>query len=154
MKNLFVTYELAKKLKDLGYNEPSFLVYYGEGKGKAETGQPKDKTYLPSGFGHVKNSDLINIPRQQIYNQGQVSAPLYQQVVDWFREKHGIHIQAKFHKFSVESCNGWYYSFNDGRENGPRMFEKYNSYYDALNGGIDEAINQLSIILRQKNKTQ
>jgi hypothetical protein len=145
-----VSYTIAKQLKELGYNEPSLMVYYGEGKGEAETGQPKDKMYLPSGFGKVKNSDLINFPKHNIYNQGQVTAPLYQQVVDWFREEHGVHISAKYYTFGVKSCNGWYYSFNDGREQGPTIFEKYNSYYDALNAGINEAINQLTIIKQYK----
>lgn len=150
MKKLFVSYAIAKQLKGLGFNEPSLMVYYGEGKGKAETGQPEDKMYMPSGFGKVKNSDLINFPKQGIYNEGQVTAPLYQQVVDWFRDEHGVHIQSTYRKFGVKSCNGWYYNFNDGREQGPSIFEHYNSYYSALNAGIEEAIRQLTIIKRHK----
>lgn len=145
MKDLFVSYEIAKKLKDQGYNEPSLMVYYGEGKGQAETGQPKDKMYLPSGFGKVKNTDLKNFSKEGIYNQGQVTAPLYQQVVDWFREEHGVHINVKWYDYAVTSCNGWYYNFNNGH-----VFGKFETYYDAFNAALEEAVSQLTIINHHK----
>lgn len=133
MKNLFVPYIIAKQLKELGYNEPSLMVYYGMG-----TSHPEDKMYIPSAFGKIKNTDLINFPEQHIYNEGQITAPLYQQVVDWFREEHGVVI----HVFKSE--NGWRYTLGVG------LFEKYNNYYDALNAGIEEAVRHLQIIKRHR----
>lgn len=92
MQNLFVPYPLAKLLKEKGFDEPCLMVYYGEGTGLAETGQPMDKLYLPSGFGKMQNSHLRNLPKMEIYLKGQVTAPLYQQVIDWFRDKQQIKI--------------------------------------------------------------
>jgi hypothetical protein len=137
----FLAYEIAKKLKEQGFNEPCLMVYYGEGTGSAETGQPKDKLYLPSGFGKVKNSDLKNYPKQRIYHEGQVAAPLYQQVIDWFREQHGVFINVDWREYI-----GWHYKFNGGN----LIQNKFATYYDALNAGIEEAVNQLTIINRHK----
>lgn len=58
MRHLFVPYEIALQLKEKGFNEDCFGCYY------------KDKT-----FAYHPDSDVY------------VDAPLYQQVIDWFREK-------------------------------------------------------------------
>ena len=80
MKNQFVTYEIALKLKELGFDEPCLATYsyntqlYDKGKFRIEiTPQP---FYYP---------DVNPLPRF-------ILAPLWQQVIDWFREKHKINI--------------------------------------------------------------
>ena len=58
MEKEFVTYELAIKLKELGFNEPCLKSYGSDG--------------------------LLNMFDHEMY----LSAPLYQQAFRWFREKY------------------------------------------------------------------
>ena len=67
MQKQFVTYEIALKFKELGYDDPCFKVY--DEKGFLQDEDVMDKLKL------IK-----------------VLAPLWQDVIDWFREEHNIHI--------------------------------------------------------------
>jgi len=128
MKNLFVPYELAVIAKEKGFNETCLAIF-------------EDKNTLWYGGleydadGHFKNENSSNI-----------CAPLYQQLVDWFREKHNLFI-----KISIEETNN---SFEEkvydhcilnmfwGEEKEiHRECNGYNykSYYEALNKAIEEA---------------
>lgn len=69
MKHLFVPYEIALKLKEKGFDEPCLSWYYQESKELCEV-----TSYLYEGS---KNSEN-NIDRVPF-----VTAPLYQQVIDW-----------------------------------------------------------------------
>ena len=78
MQEQFVPYELALELRELGFNEKCFSFYWS-------TPSLKHHKYLESGirgevrFGHFNNENRI-------------SAPLWQQAFDWFREKYNLHI--------------------------------------------------------------
>jgi hypothetical protein len=65
MEKEFVPYELAVKLKALGFDEPCF-AYYKDMKGE------KVLLYDSMDF------------------DGECNVPLYQQAFRWFREKHGL----------------------------------------------------------------
>jgi len=74
MEKEFVPYELAVKLKELGFNEPCFGFYL------------EDYTWTPASYSrkgtiYPSNTDLL--PEWS-------AAPLYQQAFRWFREKHGL----------------------------------------------------------------
>jgi hypothetical protein len=70
MENEFIPYEQALELKELGFDEPCFGKIYADG-GSEQLSYP------------YKNSD-------QIGKVTSCSAPLYQQVFKWFREKHSL----------------------------------------------------------------
>lgn len=76
MKYLFVPYNLALKLKEKGFDEPCFGMYLGT----------NDVVY-----------DTI-FHKQHITNE-KCLAPLYQQVVDWFRDKHFIYIHTSLDSY-------------------------------------------------------
>lgn len=69
MNKEFVSYEIALKLKELGFKEQCFSFYDIEKKLYASEG------YYKIGY-NVLNEEVI--------------APLYQQVFRWFRNKYGI----------------------------------------------------------------
>lgn len=71
MEKEFVSYEIALELKQLGFDDPCFGRIYADGGIEL-------LSYL------YKNSD-------QIGEGTSCSAPLYQQVFRWFREKYGVH---------------------------------------------------------------
>ncbi len=81
MKHLFIPYELAVKLKELGFKEDCF-GYYGYSK----------KLHINSNY-----KDAYNLKELVI-------APLYQQVVDWLEANYGF-----FFERLMNEDNGVYY---------------------------------------------
>lgn len=80
MKEQFIPYELALKLKELGFDEECF------------------------GFYDLGKLYLSGVTKQNFHEVTQVLAPLWQQAFDWFREKHGKHVviyQIEFHDLSI-----------------------------------------------------
>jgi hypothetical protein len=75
MKDQFVTYEIAKKLKELGFNEPCFTCYSKKNQSDKEC-----KLF----------DDEISIHNWNEYSGQTYSSPLWQQAIDWLREKHDI----------------------------------------------------------------
>ena len=73
MEKEFVPYELAVKLKSLGFDEPCMSVYYGDVEDIQFTFNVRETQYYA----------------QKGYKNG-VLAPLYQQAFRWFREKYKL----------------------------------------------------------------
>jgi hypothetical protein len=88
MEKEFVPYELAVKLKTLGFDEPCF-GYYVDGElrginlGIEELGGI-EPYYQRFGFHTLNNHDIDN-PNKIV-----VTAPTFSQAFRWFREKYGM----------------------------------------------------------------
>ena len=102
----FTTYKIALELKKLGFDEkcPYWYVhssFHKEGEGD-----------LGDSFRWVRNSDHIeNDGDERIW----VTAPLWQQAIDWLREKHRLYIGVlPYRDDSTELC--WYYTLVDDSE--------------------------------------
>jgi hypothetical protein len=82
MKNEFVPYELALKLKQLGFDEPCFLYWW-----KNESG------YILADiiYDEVRTLDF--------------KAPLFQQAFRWFRERYGLN-------YVIVKAESWFYTIN------------------------------------------
>lgn len=150
MKHLFLPYELALKLKGKGFNEPCFALF------SAMKGENNKFIWATSSLDHVLEfhkkghkffDDLeggktrIQTFIQNSFAKNTVTAPLYQQVIDWLREKHRIHIAAS--SFPV---SGDKYGYQYGRSSltgGWSINFEGKTYYDAYNKAIEEAINLL-----------
>lgn len=119
MKHLFVPYELALLAKEKGFNEPCLAAYKLSG----------DRSVPYSKEGDI----IIEANAHQYANT--IKAPLYQQLVDWFRDEHKIH-------FCVTPPDGvWKYTyeikyFGYKDQNGGTG---YNSYNEALNAFLTQA---------------
>lgn len=70
MEEKFVPYELALKLKELGFNEPCINFWYQSGT--------------------LNNSVPIYEAKDWYHSNSHLNAPLWQQVFDFFREKYGV----------------------------------------------------------------
>lgn len=117
MKHLFVPSKLAVKLKDKGFDEPCF-GYYLQGIFHLEK---------KGEFDLRANSYLNNSPMKDFF-----SAPLYQQVIDWFREKEYTHIWIKgvsFYDYTIVTPEQIIPEFGD-----------FEDYYEALNAAIEQAL--------------
>jgi hypothetical protein len=93
MKEQFVSYEIAKKLKELGFDEPCLGYYSDWGT--------QEPFLISCEYGQEKESCAI---RRKNYL---CSAPLLQQALDWFRDKHKIHIEVE------RDFDGWCYKITE-----------------------------------------
>lgn len=135
-----VTFEQAKKLKELGFNWKCLYAYYGD---KLEANGCKVFSLDTNGCWRIVNSfSNINSFRD---------APFLYQVQDWLRVEKNIHITIDTY------FPGWregYYGFREVRYECTIIIMKedsasrekignYNTYYEALNAGINEALELL-----------
>jgi len=116
MKKLFVPYELALLAKEKGFDEPCFAYY-------DPTITDEEILLLPV------DHNLILFREVKLSN---VKAPLYQQLIDFFREKHSINIVL------MNSNKGWQYSL-DGIGIDNFSWETNLTYYECYNKAIEEA---------------
>jgi hypothetical protein len=83
MKQQFVPYEIAVMLKEKGFDEPC-LGYYTQYTGT------EVENHLSYVSNHISENHNSNITTPPWYTGVDVTAPLWQQVIDWFREKHNL----------------------------------------------------------------
>ena len=80
MENQFVPYELAVKLKGLGFDEECFGYYNSKGTLRYQ-GQVEP-------LGGMDVQEMSN----EVVNSKYCSSPLWQQSFDWFRGNHNLYI--------------------------------------------------------------
>lgn len=92
MKRLLVSYEIAKQLKEKGFAELADHFYSQDGKlyPRILTSSDEPVDFEPDDF----YENFNNIEKYEVEGKYQsvISAPLQQQVIDWFRNNHKIHI--------------------------------------------------------------
>lgn len=96
MEEQFVTYEIALALKELGFGEPC-LAYWVNHEYTAEKEVLVWETVPDCDYNSVSDSET--------------SAPLWQQVFDWFSDKYNLSINI----FPISS-NRWFYSIRKFKE--------------------------------------
>lgn len=118
MKELFLPYELAVIAKEKVFNEKC-LGYYDTG---CQLIIAKSKDH------------------KQYYQQ-RCLAPLYQQIIDWFRDKHKIHISIRANTNGVEFTSYEFTIFRVHRQTANQFVTIGNGkdYYLLLNKAIEEA---------------
>jgi hypothetical protein len=94
MNQDFVPYELALKLKQLGFNYPCLFAWCNRGGWNKYTGEREPLTQVlrtdgnPFGdFFEGKNWNIEVVHNNK--NNIQCSAPTFQQAFRWFRDEHG-----------------------------------------------------------------
>lgn len=119
MEKLFVPYELALKLKDLGLDEECMSFYNPLGS--------LNLSRIESFNWVIRNSN------SQVLKLKYVSAPLWQQVFDWFREKYNLHCTID----EYENPKSWGYLIND---DDLTEFFGYSSYEEAKQACLEKLI--------------
>jgi hypothetical protein len=87
MESLFVPYEIALALKELGFDEPCLGNFYTKPNCKMFGVDEKGRHYT------IKNTPkkLYTLGEHFVLNDSNViNAPLYQQAFRWFREKYEL----------------------------------------------------------------
>jgi hypothetical protein len=123
MEKYFLPYELALALKELGLDEPCFGFYYEEEFELNVKGDTLD--IIPKKF----NSCFVKETKH--FQKLMVSAPLYQQVIDWFEKEHNI--------FIGKTC------YDDSRTPKRWVYHVDNYYVQeqSYDGAIRYAINKI-----------
>lgn len=127
MKHLFLPYKLALLAKEKGFDESCFAGWSSYLSGDA---------ILVTYIGKMRNRKSLN-------NDLWVNAPLYQQIIDWFREKHSLDI-------TPQNCIEYPLDKDLRRKGyGGNIYNHKidtniigyfgKSYYEALNNAIEES---------------
>lgn len=85
MNKQFVPYNIALKLKELGFDDECLGVYKLFFNGQKEYFDLE----LNNEF-YIKNSLCKEKSKYSLLSECSIAAPLWQQAFDWFREKHGL----------------------------------------------------------------
>lgn len=127
MEKEFVPYELAVKLKELGFNEECFCIWNREHSLR---------------FNNLYNPIDRNKSGKLTKNGGKYPAPLWQQAFDWFKEKY-----AYFTSFDYQhdENNGFFYciiNIEDEEFYFPEDFEPniYKTYEEAREACLEKLI--------------
>ena len=131
MNHLFVPYEIALQLKEKGFDEFCIGLFNEEGL---------------QYDGEIYSFPFHNsLTKEGAVDPSIVAAPLYQQVIDWFREKHNIDILLEITYGSHISKNSgdWFYFtvYNSKNKKAKRFFEGDFDKYKALRNAIEGALN-------------
>ena len=145
MEEQFVTYEIALKLKELGFDEKCVASYYtydikNFNKGKYDYRGKFEFDY--------STEDQYIVNSNETYY---VSAPLWQQVIDWFREMCCIFIEIKVGNYFDTLAESYSYQatckvFKSGEIDGTALVRDeqnnhiFYSYYEARKQAILKAI--------------
>ena len=123
MNEQFCNYEISKKLKELGFNNPCLGYYYDK----------KLEHFALFGTIEGKSIDFENNSDTNLI----ILAPLWQQVIDWFKEKYNIHIEITHHVTEQYDINYKYYVI----KNPVDCIECYeNAYYKTYEKVREQAI--------------
>ena len=82
IKDQFATYEISLKLKELGFNEECLAIYINLVL----------KPIIQKPISGEFNYKFKSVRNSVIVNSENCSAPLWQQVIDWFRDKHNLDV--------------------------------------------------------------
>ena len=111
-KEQFVSYEIALAMKELGFDEECLGYYRNDSKS-------------------------LFIGEDSRVQKDSIQSPLLQQCIDWFREKHNLHIAIK------TEYNGTFiitiYNMNRPQK-ANQSFYQYNTYQEAREQAILKAI--------------
>jgi hypothetical protein len=96
MESLFIPYEIALDLKELGFDEPCLLrIQYSSGTDVFTGRKFKNSIWLGNGYEADIDDKKIKyeFPKHTEQGYGHLKIPLYQQAFRWFREKHNLHAE-------------------------------------------------------------
>lgn len=121
MKDKFVPYEIAKRLKELGFKEPCITYWYTTKENRTPEIMFRDAD--------IKNG-WINGERSN------TTAPLWQDVIDWLREEKKILVDP----YGISTVQyGWVLKrVSDGHVIGRN--EKTGTYKETLKNAIEKAL--------------
>ena len=170
MRKYFVTYDIATSLKELNFNEKCLAYYTKDFTNLDKNGNKTNFILLSAklrgelvGHGSVKNelfkwlkaNDKTNGELYTLSNS--VTAPLYQQVFDWFRKKYNLDGSMSVDVWNKKTVS---YRITGGIKNVIEA-NSYGALYDIDSKDYDsyeeakiECVKELISILNKNNKLE
>ena len=136
MKEQFVTYEIALKLKELGFDEICF-AHYSDGDLITKTAILKSST--------MQYYQQNNINPSNQYKDKKCTAPLWQQVIDWLRESKNIVMEVWYDNTQNDGFS-WLYEIYINNKEHEHNGSYYDSFYEAREAAILKAIEIIKMI--------
>lgn len=118
MEKLFLNKDLSLLAKEKGFDEPCFAFYDSDG------------------FNYIQCSPENGMVSNKYHHN--LAAPLYQQIIDWFKEKHGLYIRL------TPLTNCWHYKIYKLKaiNNPEEEIKAYSDFTDEYQQGLDKAIEE------------
>ena len=99
MNKEFIPFKEAKRLKKLGFNEPCFGYY--ENQSKLLIINYTNPVHIPEE--HKSRPAMFRVDnRNSVLSQWMITAPLYQQAFEWFRDKYRLEQMITFNHVTQE----------------------------------------------------
>lgn len=137
MKEQFCTYEISKSLKELGFDAECLAIYYCDDNPKELLFSIPEKRSSNPEVAKYQARDAI---RQINFDKGwAIKVPLWQQAIDWLREKKGINIS--IHYWTYYTCR----TFNHDKYESLVFYKSakgadWSEYYRDYNKAREQAI--------------
>ena len=139
----FVTFEIAKKFKEKGFDEPCIYAYCKKGGWNAYKQEHEPITYIlrtdGNPFGNFYIGKNWNVKYETNKNKICCSAPTISQVLEWLREEKKIYVTV-----NIEREDWFEYKIvqliKNTRCTGNHVYETYN---DAILAGIKYTLDNL-----------
>ncbi len=145
MKHLFISYELALIAKQKGFNEPCIGYWESNQHPNPKEGVSWEKLSMWGNYFVLEEFEdcRLILTDNEWYYKSMIKAPLYQQIVDWLREKHKIFIWSNpiLNKIDSPFKMNFIPSISMEDENYTDPFDVDDlceDYYVALNKAIEE----------------
>lgn len=137
MNKEFVSWEIAKQLKDLGFNEICFTSYNpNKDLVSMFAIETIDILEYPVHLMSEKNNEEYLVRNSQV-NKDFITAPLYQQVIRWLWEEHKIFIKI----FPEENNN-----YSGSIKGIDKDYGVYNYNYEFIfNNLVEKALNFIKL---------
>lgn len=108
LKDLFISYGLAKELKELGFDKEC-IAYFAENKEL----QLAFETFVKwCNLQAQKYCDLTNSNVVRVLNKDCVTAPTWEQSFKFFRDKYDLHVQIRKENYICENFHMNYFHFD------------------------------------------
>ena len=141
MKELLVGFEIAKTLSEVGFSKPCCARYYRIDANKEEKIIRMFSLERPIDYNSTVIESKILDKFYPFY-----SAPLWQQVIDWFREDHKLEVSIKSWKNEGDGKIIYVYSVKElGKPSTFRFDVKSEDYYEIVEKAILKALELIKI---------
>ena len=141
MEEQFATYEIALKLKELKFDEECLCTY-----------AKNDKRFMRNPGTNMLDEPIEDAPyywQNSKVHESVICAPLWQQVIDWFREKQNICINIEPITFDDEPT----YIFEIINLKNGRLLNNINNSFTDTNEAREQAILEaLELIAQNRTK--
>ena len=139
MEKFFLPYEESLLLKELGFDVPCIGKYWTDEDDNLRWISVPEIAFDIPGQKLYHGYTMINYNTKFYESEGTISAPLYDQVIDWFFTQHGLHI---YWEYSTTTKKDWVITINKTALNDARD-EEYQTPQAARLAGIRTAIKMI-----------